>query len=331
MLKEIELVEEIEEVSNCPVCKATKFSPFLVCQDNTADTTQKFNLLRCDACNFVFTSPRPTATGIVKYYQSGNYISHSNEQKGIISKIYYYVRERALARKLAIINEFSTQNNQENNQNQQENQQKNLLDMGCGVGAFLEICAQNNWKIEGVETDSEARNLAQKTLSNQDNQQKNQQENITIFADVFEIKTEKKYDIITLWHVLEHIHELDKTIIHLKSLLKPNGRLIIAVPNLESADAQYFKQFWAAYDVPRHLYHFSKKTLTQLFERHNITLEKILPMKYDAFYISMLSMEYKDKSSFLNKIKAFWRGLVSNLKAGNDNYSSLIYVLKNSF
>ena len=149
----------LEEVSNCPVCKGAKFSPFLVCEDNTANTAQKFNLLRCDSCSFVFTSPRPTAEGIVKYYQSGNYISHSNEQKGIISKIYYYVRERALARKLAIINEFSPQNNE-----------KYLLDMGCGVGAFLEICTQNNWNIEGVETDTEARNLAIKTLSKQDNQ-----------------------------------------------------------------------------------------------------------------------------------------------------------------
>ncbi len=313
----------LEEVSNCPVCQGAKFSPFLVCEDNTANTAQKFNLLHCDACSFVFTSPRPTAEGIVKYYQSGNYISHSNEQKGIISKIYYYVRERALARKLNIINEFSTQNNQQNNE-------KHLLDMGCGVGAFLDICAQNNWNIEGVETDTEARNLAIKTLSNNQKKQENSNQEITIFADVFEIKTEKKYDIITLWHVLEHIHELDKTITHLKNLLKPNGKLIIAVPNLESDDAKFFGRFWAAYDVPRHLYHFSKKTLTQLFERHNITLEKILPMKYDAFYISMLSMEYKDdnKSSFLNKIKAFWQGLVSNLKAGKDNYSSLIYVLK---
>lgn len=135
---------------------------------------------------------------------------------------------------------------------------------------------------------------------------------------------EQSFDIITMWHVLEHVYELRKDLEQLTKLLKPGGTIFIAVPNMGSYDAQYYKSLWAAYDVPRHLYHFQEKDIKNLFADFNFKVVDILAMKYDAFYVSMLSEKYRKGSM----MRALIIGLQSNRLARNFGYSSQVYVLK---
>ena len=199
-----------------------------------------------------------------------------------------------------------------------EHSSKNLLDVGCGTGDFLNTCNVAGWNVVGVEPNKKAQQLATDKLKS----------NSKIVSDLFEIKNEQ-FDVITLWHVLEHVSNLEVYISKLKQLLKPNGTLIIAVPNYKSFDADHYKEFWAAFDAPRHLWHFSKKSISVLFSKENLKVEKILPMKFDSFYVSLLSEKYK--TSKMNYLKAFYVGALSNLKAIiTKEHSSLIYVLKNN-
>jgi 2-polyprenyl-3-methyl-5-hydroxy-6-metoxy-1,4-benzoquinol methylase len=286
----------------------TNKSPFLTCIDYTV-SNKKFDLQLNSALDMLETIPKPSINELASYYESPEYISHTDSKKSIIDKVYQIVKKYTLNQKLNLLNSFNSES-------------KNLLDVGCGTGDFLAICNTNGWNVVGVEPNENAKDLALKKLDSTSK----------IYKNVFELATER-FDVITLWHVLEHVPELETYILQLKKLLKPDGILIVAVPNYKSFDAQYYKQFWAAFDVPRHLWHFSKKSIELLFSKKQMRVTKILPMKFDAFYVSLLSEKYKTgKSNFLN---AFYIGLKSNLKARKKmNYSSLIYVLKsdkNSF
>ena len=148
-----------------------------------------------------------------------------------------------------------------------------------------------------------------------------------IIENLLQNNETEEYDVITMWHVLEHVENLQEYIQQLKDLLKENGTLLIAVPNYKSYDANYYKEFWAAYDVPRHLWHFSQASISKLFSVENISVVKTLPMKFDSYYVSLLSEKYKNGK--MNPIKAFLVGFTSNRKSKQTKeYSSLIYVLK---
>jgi 2-polyprenyl-3-methyl-5-hydroxy-6-metoxy-1,4-benzoquinol methylase len=272
--------------------------PFLNCKDFTV-SGEIYEVKLNKEFDFLVTTPIPF--DLERYYESENYISHTDSKKSFIDKVYQIVKKRALHNKLKLINSFQTD-------------EKSILDIGAGTGDFLKVCSENNWKIFGTEPSQKARNFAQ---------EKNiiLEENISFYE-------KKKFDVITMWHVLEHVRNLSEYIKQLKSLLKENGRLIVAVPNFKSYDAKHYKQFWAAFDVPRHLFHFSQESIQKLFSEVNLEVEKMLPMKYDAFYVSLLSEKYKTGKS--NPMKSFWIGLKSNLKAKQTSeYSSLIYVIKN--
>lgn len=286
----------------------TNKTPFLTCIDYTV-SNKKFDLQLNSALDMLETIPKPSINELASYYESPEYISHTDSKKSVIDKVYQIVKKYTLNQKLNLLNSFNSES-------------KNLLDVGCGTGDFLAICNTNGWNVVGVEPNENAKDLALKKLDSTSK----------IYKNLFELETER-FDVITLWHVLEHVPELETYILQLKKLLKPDGILIVAVPNYKSFDAQYYKQFWAAFDVPRHLWHFSKNSIQILFSKKQMRVTKILPMKFDAFYVSLLSEKYKTgKSNFLN---AFYIGLKSNLKARKKmNYSSLIYVLKsdkNSF
>jgi len=279
---------------------------FLTCKDYTV-SKQKFELVYNDKFDMLETFPQPKIEDLGNYYKSDDYISHTDSKKSIIDKLYQIVKGYTLNKKLKLINSFKTN-------------QKNLLDVGCGTGDFLLNCKNNGWKVEGVEPNKNAKNLAKSKLAiNQHS---------IVYTDLSEINS-KQFDVITLWHVLEHVPNLPTYISNLKLLLKPNGVLVIAVPNYKSYDANYYKQFWAAFDVPRHLWHFSKKSIQLLFSEKKMSVVKIHPMKFDSFYVSLLSEKYKTGTT--NFIKAFCVGLLSNLKATRTKeYSSLIYIIKNT-
>lgn len=292
----------MEELRNCPVCQNNTFTEYLNVQDFTV-SQEKFSIQACKNCGFKFTNPRPDLTQIGDYYKAESYISHTNTSKGLISKLYHSVRKYTLKGKLNLINRLIPRKGK-------------LLDVGCGTGMFLNVCRENGWTVNGIEPDNGARQIAE-----QINKAAIKTEVLTSFKN-------ETFDIITMWHVLEHVHLLNETVDWLKERLSNSGYLIIAVPNHESKDAEIYQEYWAAYDVPRHLYHFSQKSIKQLFEQKGFSLKETLPMKFDSFYVSMLSTKYQVGK--INYIKAFLDGLKSNLSAesNNGNYSSLIYIFK---
>lgn len=291
-------------LDKCPVCGFNEFEPFLVCKDYTV-SKQDFSIVSCKACGFKFTNPRPADNQIGAYYKSEDYISHTNTKKGLVNKLYHMVRNITLKNKLKLVSSYVSRGT--------------ILDYGCGTGMFLGYCKSQGWETYGMEPDDEARKLAI-------------EQGLSLFADKQTIDSHlpnKQFDAITLWHVLEHVTDLPETLSFFKKRLNPNGVLIIAVPNHASYDANYYKEHWAAYDVPRHIYHFDLNSVSKLLSSYGFTLQKSLPMKYDSFYVSMLSEKYKTGSA--NLIKAFWIGLMSNLKAKDMNhYSSTIYVFKHN-
>lgn len=289
-----------EKIETCPICKNNKLENFIICKDHML-TGESFAISKCTNCSFLFTNPRPIISEIGKYYQSEDYISHSNKTKNLSDFLYKIARKYTLSRKLKLINSLSTN--------------KTILDYGCGTGDFLNACKNKSWEIYGIEPDKNARIKAIETTKK------------TIYENINEIMEIPRLDIITLWHVLEHIHNLNETIEILKTKLTKNGKLIIAVPNIESYDAKLYKEYWAAYDVPRHLYHFSMKTMKLLMQNHGLKVYKTQPMKLDSFYVSLLSEKYK--STKQNYKKSFITGYKSNRYAikNNNNYSSIIYII----
>lgn len=287
--------------NQCPVCRATSFKAFLICKDYTV-SNEKFNIVSCATCSFKFTNPRPEDEKLGNYYKSEDYISHSNTSKGLVSKLYKFIRNYTLKNKLNIISKFVSRGT--------------LLDYGCGTGMFLNLCQEAGWNSFGIEPDEGARNLASEM-------------SLKLFSDKKQIQhlTNHTFDVITLWHVLEHVTDLRETLSFFNETLSKNGVLIIALPNYTSFDANYYKEFWAAYDVPRHLYHFSFETIQKLLSQFEFKLIDTLPMKFDSFYVSMLSEKYKWGS--VNYLNAFFTGLKSNLRAKQaKDYSSTIYVFR---
>ncbi|TBN04040.1 class I SAM-dependent methyltransferase [Hyunsoonleella flava] len=276
---------------------------YLIVKDYSV-SGEEFHLIENSEYGYLETSPRPSENKLPEYYKSEDYISHTDSKRNLFEKAYHFVRSISLKKKLKLINSFSLKG-------------KTLLDVGCGTGDFLKTSQKNGWQVFGIEPNEKARAIANKKTSNA----------------VFEIEHLLKFkahsfDIITLWHVLEHLPNLEEHISIIKKLLKPEGKLIIAVPNYQSYDAKYYKAFWAAYDVPRHLWHFNRDSVSSLVGKFNLKVIKTKPMWFDAFYVSMLSEKYK--SGKMNPIKGFWVGLVSNIKAlGSKEASSLIYIIKN--
>ncbi|WP_317162747.1 class I SAM-dependent methyltransferase [Winogradskyella endarachnes] len=277
---------------------------YLTLKDHSV-SKEEFQLLYNKALDMLETYPEPKGEKLSEYYKSEDYISHTDTKRNLLEFAYHKVRAISLKRKLKLINSFQSET-------------KQLLDIGCGTGDFLQTALNDNWNITGIEPNESARQIANSKTNNA----------VYETEELSKLKP-NSFDVITLWHVLEHLPDLEMHTALFKSLLKPNGTLVIAVPNYKSYDAQYYKNFWAAYDVPRHLWHFSKTSILELFKKKSMTLENILPMKFDAYYVCLLSEKYK--SGYMNAVKAFWIAWQSNRKAKRSKeYSSHIYMLKNA-
>ncbi|WP_186279884.1 class I SAM-dependent methyltransferase [Fluviicola chungangensis] len=259
---------------------------------------EEFKLELCDSCSLLFTNPRPSLDRIGDYYKSEAYVSHSSTKKGFVNKVYGWVRTYTLKKKIALLKGLSNG--------------KNLLDIGAGTGHFLAAAKESGYTVLGLEPDEDARRVA---LSENGIELKD----LSLLHDLSE-----SFDIISMWHVLEHVYNLQPDLEKITSLVNQNGVLIIAVPNYTSFDAQYYKEYWAAYDVPRHLYHFSPKSIIPLVESKGLKFEKMLPMKFDSYYVSMLSEKYRGGSL----LKAMRIGFLSNLKAKEGLSSSQIYIFR---
>ena len=289
-----------------------KREKYLTCKDHTV-SQEDFDLLYDKDLDMLITSPQPEPDQLGAYYESDAYISHTDSKSSFTDKLYQWVKNYTLKQKVKLINSFKTQD-------------KELLDIGCGTGDFLKVAQQSGWKVSGAEPNKKARKLAYEKLK----QTSGDHNDFNLEKDIqFYLEKGLIFDVISMWHVLEHVPNPEEYISDLKKLLKPQGVLIIAVPNFKSYDAKYYKQFWAAYDVPRHLWHFSQRSISLLFSKQKMKVVKTLPMKFDSFYVSMLSEKYKNQKG--NLLSAFKTGLLSNLKAKKDfEYSSLIYLIKHS-
>lgn len=289
----------------CPVCKSENTKIALKGVQDFTVTNEKFDIAHCNVCTHRFTVDIPSEDEIGKYYKSDAYISHSNTQKGLVNRIYHAVRRFSLARKRALILRLSGK------------EYGNLLDIGCGIGSFLNTMKQANWQVTGLEPDEDARKQAENIydITPQPSEQ------------LFTL-THHKFDVVTMWHVLEHVHRLHEYVAQIKKLLSTEGILIVAVPNYTSWDASYYKEFWAGYDVPRHLHHFSPEAMQTLMQQHGFQVMMHKSMHFDPFYVSLLSESYIHKkqrlfAGFIQGFRSFWHSF-NNDKA----CSSIIYIMK---
>ena len=286
-----------EKLEECPICSNKRFDNYLICDDHSV-SKESFALVKCTKCSLILTNPRPKEESIGQYYESDEYISHTDSANTLTNFLYKIVRSYTLRKKATLI------------------KRKNkgigkVLDYGCGTGDFLMKCKKDGWEVEGVEPDDKARKLAQ------------QKSDIPLHSNLATL--DENFDIITAWHVVEHISDLANTIKSLKKKLKDGGYFIIALPNHQSLDAQIYKENWAAYDVPRHLYHFDRSSMKHFAKRFKLKVKDVLPMKFDSYYVSMLSEKYKN-GSIISAIKSGFKSNRSAAKTGE--YSSLIYILK---
>lgn len=288
----------MKSITNCPVCQKDSFKKYMGVKDHMI-TKEEFTIVECTHCGFHFTNPIPLEEDLGNYYKSEDYISHSSNKKGLINSLYHLVRSITLKQKVKwIANEANGDQ---------------LLDIGSGTGHFLKAANAKGFKGIGVEPNPEARDFAHK---------KNEVRSVAQ-EELYKID-KNSFDVITMWHVLEHVYNLREDLQRISEILNNNGKLFIAVPNMNSFDARYYRNYWAAFDVPRHLYHFKQNDIARILLDFGFDLKKIIPMKYDAYYVSMLSEKYRSHLSPLG----IPVGFISNRMARRYGYSSQVYIFE---
>lgn len=293
-------MSDLVAIAQCPICGNDSHKKIMECVDHTVSKST-FIIVECNECSFRFTNPIPSENDIGTFYESEDYVSHSDTKKGVINRLYHIVRNRSLKKKYSLVRRLSNQ--------------RSLLDIGCGTGAFLDHVNQHDWRCVGLEPSKQARDYAYEHYR----------------LDVGDLSRLEQmpageFNVITMWHVLEHVHRLNELVEKVSSIMQKDGSFVVAVPNCDSYDAKKYGADWAAYDVPRHLYHFRQDQMKKLMAKHGLVVTEILPMKYDSYYVSMLS----EKNRGGGTLAGFWTGWISNLKANSKNnaWSSLIYVIK---
>lgn len=291
-------------IDSCPICSNHDFEQSFICKDHLV-SSETFSIQSCSHCNFSFTQDFPSENTIGRYYEAENYVSHTDTHKGVINKLYHNARKIALNSKTKLVQKYS------------KVKSGTLLDIGCGTGYFMRNLCRNKWVVTGIEKSESVRKYAHGKfgLNMQDSDY------------LFDIPEQTK-DVITMWHVLEHIERLNETMQNLHKILKDGGTLFIALPNKDSVDARYYKENWAAYDVPRHLWHFSPNDFSLFAQKHDFEIVEMKPMYFDPFYISMLSEKNKGSAmaSLIGLIKGalFFTASFFNTK----KCSSIIYILQ---
>jgi SAM-dependent methyltransferase len=292
---------DLESHNHCPVCGNKLLEQYL----DSADfffTQESFTLNRCAECGLILTNPFPGFEESLKYYQSETYFSHPNKKRNLFGYLYQLVRIQNMRSKIRVVKKFIRSGR--------------ILDIGCGSGDFLLACIKNGFDVSGIEVNDDARNFTSARIGSSVYQPKDSM-----------IIPSHHFGMITMWHVLEHIHDLDRQMNDIVRMLEPNGFLLLALPNPESYDCRKYGRHWAAWDLPRHVFHFTPKTIHLLAGKFGLKPIQTFPMKWDAYYISMLSEGYRQSN--LGLLRGLFAGLSSNLRAKRTgNYSSLIYVFK---
>ena len=293
-----------ELLTTCPVCGSADLRNKLQVQDKSV-SQELFTIQQCAGCGLQFTNPRPSAEHISRYYESAAYVSHNSAAQGLVNRVYRVARFFTMRRKVALITKLNG------------GQAGRLLDYGCGTGHFLARAKGAGWQVTGLEPHPRARQAAAARVGQP-----------ILEVSALAALPPASFDIVTLWHVLEHVHTLNETLAQLVAVLKPGGQLLIAVPNPDSLDAQHYRHNWAAYDVPRHLYHFVPDTMRRLLARHGLRIAQTLPLPLDAYYVSMLSEQLRAPAQTTGPLLVLRAGRRSNQYAAQNGgqYSSLLYV-----
>lgn len=287
--------------NKCPWCGSNKAQINLWLKDEFL-TKKDFHICECLNCGLLYTMPRPSKEKIGAYYKSDEYYSHQENKKGFVPRLYEAIKKINLKHKFRLAS--------------RDLPVGKLLDIGCGVGDFLHVAENKGWQCTGVEPSEEAREIARQRIKGD-----------LLYSEDLEQLTDQSFDLITMWHVLEHVDDLKWQVAQLQRLIKPNGRIVIAVPNYRSYDGRFYNAYWAAYDVPRHLNHFNKTVLTKIFKASGLSLVSMDKLVWDAYYISFMSEQYKHH--FMPLVRGVFRGLVSNAKARRSGeWSSLVYVFR---
>lgn len=284
------------------MCAGANARPYLTCRDYTV-SGQTFAIVQCAACGFRYTSCVPDENKIGRYYKSENYVSHTDDSRGFINTLYYAARIFSLRQKANYVEKTSGK------------KRGRILDYGCGTGAFLASMRERGWECTGLEPDADARRVARDKHGLE----------LQNYDALWNLPA-SSFDVVSLWHVLEHVHRLHETTARLADVLRADGVMFVAVPNAEAKDAEIYGEYWAAYDVPRHLYHFSVADVERLAQKHGLKVVEKKTMPLDAFYVSLLSEKYRRGFA----PRAIWNGLRSNFAAGNDvrKSSSILYLLR---
>lgn len=285
---------------SCVICASQEYQHKFNCKDFTV-SGQSFGIYECVQCGFKMTYPRPEESEIGRYYKSEKYVSHTNRSFGLMSIAYRVVRKWALKKKYRLLKPYI--------------KGKKILDIGCGTGAFVAYMCQKGYEAYGIEPDEDARKMANEIFNVQANDE-------SFLSNC----PATSFDLITMWHVLEHVMNLPERISTIYRILKHDGILCLALPNPNSPDANYYQDYWAAWDVPRHIWHFRPKDVSSLFEKFGFEIIGMYPMKFDAYYVSLLSEKYRGNAFYL--FSGLFRGWLSNLKAKNGYYSSQIYLIQ---
>lgn len=295
-----------KKIEKCPVCDSIgSFTNKFICKDFLV-SQESFALVECKECKLILTNPRPTDAELGKFYNSEEYSSHQLNKKRLQDILYGIIKSFNLRRKWKLINRLY-------NTIENPTKEKTILDVGCGMGDFLLMGKKKGWKVAGVEPNEKGKKETEKKINSE----------IKISTQDID---NQHFSIITAWHALEHIPDLNETVKKWSELLIKNGILVLALPNHLSYDAEYYQEYWAGYDVPRHLYHFQKESVKKLLKKHKLKLITTYPLLFDAYYVSLLSEKYKNgKTNYMQSLKI---GRRSNqwAKKNDGNYSSLIYI-----
>ena len=304
LFKPTKIIMPAIHYSYCPVCRSGDLQFVFEVTDYTV-SGNSFDIVHCNACTARFTQDVPSIEEIGDYYKSDDYISHTNTSKGLINQLYQRVRVRTMKQKASIVKKYTGLST------------GNLLDIGSGVGTFLNTMQDKGWRVSGLEPDADAREVALQEYGIHANPS-----HLLFSLDP------KSFNAITMWHVLEHVHALHEYVAHIKTLLAKDGVLFVAVPNYTAKDEHVYGKYWAGYDVPRHLYHFSPDSMNVLMQQHGLEVVQMLPMWFDSFYVDMLSSKYK--TGKINYLSAGLHGLASNINATGNvaECCSVIYVIK---
>ena len=293
----------MENIAKCPVCGSGDIVDYLKTKDYFL-SQESFGLMKCARCNLVFTNPRPAKSELGCYYESDQYLSHHASSWNFQAFVYRFLRRLNIRHKYRQVTTFALKGR--------------LLDVGSGTGELLRFFKQKGWDVTGIEPNDSARNYA---ISQHD---------VSVFPESYlSSLPANSFDVVSMWHVLEHVSDINERIRALSRVLKTEGVLVVALPNIDSWDANYYGSYWAALDVPRHLFHFSPGSFGDFSNRHGFKVVEKIPMKMDAFYVSLLSEKYKGRGTVLSWVLALINGFRSNINAYRDqNYSSVIYILK---